>query len=170
MPAGLSPLCMLAAGAHLLWQVQAARHRRSRQLPDAVPRQPRDRRIDRAGLPAGELVRLMPLSILTAHGLLLFIGAELIFSLTPGPTVMMISAYGVRRAAFATRWPPSPAPRPAIRCGMRSASPGLGALIDGLAPAFAGHPAIWAPPIWCGWAPAPSGKAFAQRQTNTAPD
>ena len=38
----------------------------------------------------------MPLSILTAHGLLLFIGAELIFSLTPGPTVMMISAYGFR--------------------------------------------------------------------------
>ena len=38
----------------------------------------------------------MPLSILTAHGLLLFIGAELIFSLTPGPTVMMISAYGLK--------------------------------------------------------------------------
>jgi homoserine/homoserine lactone efflux protein len=36
------------------------------------------------------------LSILTLHGLLLFIGAELIFSLTPGPTVMMISAYGFR--------------------------------------------------------------------------
>lgn len=36
------------------------------------------------------------LSILTTHGLLLFIGAELIFSLTPGPTVMMISAYGFR--------------------------------------------------------------------------
>jgi threonine/homoserine/homoserine lactone efflux protein len=38
----------------------------------------------------------MPLSILTAHGLLLFIGAELIFSLTPGPTVMLISAYGFK--------------------------------------------------------------------------
>jgi len=36
------------------------------------------------------------LSILTLHGLLLFIGAELIFSLTPGPTVMMISAYGFK--------------------------------------------------------------------------
>ena len=36
------------------------------------------------------------LSILTTHGLLLFIGAELIFSLTPGPTVMMISAYGFK--------------------------------------------------------------------------
>ena len=36
------------------------------------------------------------LSILTPHGLLLFIGAELIFSLTPGPTVMMISAYGFK--------------------------------------------------------------------------
>jgi homoserine/homoserine lactone efflux protein len=36
------------------------------------------------------------LSILTFHGLLLFIGAELIFSLTPGPTVMMISAYGFK--------------------------------------------------------------------------
>ena len=35
-------------------------------------------------------------SILTTHGLLLFIGAELIFSLTPGPTVMMISAYGIK--------------------------------------------------------------------------
>jgi homoserine/homoserine lactone efflux protein len=38
----------------------------------------------------------MPLSILTFHGLLLFIGAELIFSLTPGPTVMLISAYGFK--------------------------------------------------------------------------
>ena len=36
------------------------------------------------------------LSILTPHGLLLFIGAELIFSLTPGPTVMLISAYGFK--------------------------------------------------------------------------
>jgi len=36
------------------------------------------------------------LSILTTHGLLLFIGAELVFSLTPGPTVMMISAYGFK--------------------------------------------------------------------------
>jgi homoserine/homoserine lactone efflux protein len=35
-------------------------------------------------------------SILTLHGLLLFIGAELIFSLTPGPTVMLISAYGFK--------------------------------------------------------------------------
>jgi homoserine/homoserine lactone efflux protein len=45
------------------------------------------------------------LSILTAHGLLLFIGAELIFSLTPGPTVMLISAYGFKggfRAALAS--------------------------------------------------------------------
>ena len=38
----------------------------------------------------------MSLSILTAHGLLLFIGAELIFSLTPGPTVLLISAYGFK--------------------------------------------------------------------------
>jgi len=36
------------------------------------------------------------LSITTLHGLLLFIGAELIFSLTPGPTVMLISAYGFK--------------------------------------------------------------------------
>ncbi len=36
------------------------------------------------------------LSILTLHGLLLFIAAELIFSLTPGPTVMLISAYGFK--------------------------------------------------------------------------
>ena len=36
------------------------------------------------------------LSILSLHGLLLFIGAELIFSLTPGPTVMLISAYGFK--------------------------------------------------------------------------
>jgi homoserine/homoserine lactone efflux protein len=46
----------------------------------------------------------MPLSILTTHGLLLFIGAELVFSLTPGPTVMLISAYGFKsgfRAALA---------------------------------------------------------------------
>jgi homoserine/homoserine lactone efflux protein len=39
---------------------------------------------------------MTPLSILTTHGLLLFIGAELIFSLTPGPTVMLISAYGFK--------------------------------------------------------------------------
>jgi homoserine/homoserine lactone efflux protein len=38
----------------------------------------------------------MSLSILTAHGLLLFIAAELVFSLTPGPTVMLISAYGFK--------------------------------------------------------------------------
>ena len=38
----------------------------------------------------------MPLSILTAHGLLIFIGAELLWSLTPGPTVMQISAYGFK--------------------------------------------------------------------------
>jgi len=36
------------------------------------------------------------LSILTLHGFLVFVGAELIFSLTPGPTVMMISAYGFK--------------------------------------------------------------------------
>ena len=36
------------------------------------------------------------LSILTLHGFLFFVGAELIFSLTPGPTVMMISAYGFK--------------------------------------------------------------------------
>ena len=34
--------------------------------------------------------------ILTLNGLLLFIAAELIFSLTPGPTVMLISAYGFK--------------------------------------------------------------------------
>lgn len=42
------------------------------------------------------LLAMTSLSILTTHGLLLFIGAELIFSLTPGPTVMMISAYGFK--------------------------------------------------------------------------
>jgi homoserine/homoserine lactone efflux protein len=36
------------------------------------------------------------LSILTPNGLSLFIAAELIFSLTPGPTVMLISAYGFK--------------------------------------------------------------------------
>jgi len=36
------------------------------------------------------------LSILTLHGFLLFVGAELIFSLSPGPTVMLISAYGFK--------------------------------------------------------------------------
>jgi homoserine/homoserine lactone efflux protein len=36
------------------------------------------------------------MSILTAHGLLLFIAAELVSSLTPGPTVMLISAYGFK--------------------------------------------------------------------------
>lgn len=38
----------------------------------------------------------MPLSILTLHGLAAFIAAELVFSLTPGPTVMLISAYGFK--------------------------------------------------------------------------
>jgi len=44
------------------------------------------------------------LSVLTLHGLLVFIGAELVFSLTPGPTVMLITAYGFKggfRDAFA---------------------------------------------------------------------
>jgi homoserine/homoserine lactone efflux protein len=36
------------------------------------------------------------LSILTLHGFLVFVGAELIFSLTPGPTVMLITAYGFK--------------------------------------------------------------------------
>ena len=36
------------------------------------------------------------ISILTLHGFLFFVGAELIFSLTPGPTVMLISAYGFK--------------------------------------------------------------------------
>jgi threonine/homoserine/homoserine lactone efflux protein len=36
------------------------------------------------------------LSILTLHGFLVFIGAELVFSLTPGPTVMLITAYGFK--------------------------------------------------------------------------
>ena len=39
---------------------------------------------------------MISFSILTLHGLLLFVGAELIFSLTPGPTVMLISAYGFK--------------------------------------------------------------------------
>jgi len=43
-----------------------------------------------------KLLSMTSLSILTLHGLLLFIGAELIFSLTPGPTVMLISAYGFK--------------------------------------------------------------------------
>lgn len=38
----------------------------------------------------------MFLGIMAWEKLLLFIGAELVFSLTPGPTVMMISAYGFR--------------------------------------------------------------------------
>ena len=64
-----------------------------------------------------KLAVMSSLSILTLHGLLVFIGAELIFSLTPGPTVMLISAYGFK-GGFATRWRPSPAPRPATRSGM----------------------------------------------------
>jgi homoserine/homoserine lactone efflux protein len=46
--------------------------------------------------PPPKLARMTSLSILTAHGLLLFIAAELVFSLTPGPTVMLISAYGFK--------------------------------------------------------------------------
>src|ERR1043166_7538810 len=42
------------------------------------------------------LTPMTSLSILTLHGFLLFVGAELIFSLTPGPTVMLISAYGFK--------------------------------------------------------------------------
>jgi homoserine/homoserine lactone efflux protein len=44
------------------------------------------------------------LHVISLDRLLLFIGAELVFSLTPGPTVMMISAYGFKggfRDAFA---------------------------------------------------------------------
>lgn len=44
------------------------------------------------------------LPILSLHGFLLFTAGELLFSLAPGPTVMMISAYGFRggfRAALA---------------------------------------------------------------------
>src|SRR3569833_1749860 len=36
------------------------------------------------------------ISIITLNGLLVFIVAELIFSLTPGPTEMLISAYGFK--------------------------------------------------------------------------
>src|ERR1044071_2660015 len=43
-----------------------------------------------------KLGSMASLSILTLHGFLLFVGAELIFSLTPGPTVMLISAYGFK--------------------------------------------------------------------------
>ena len=42
--------------------------------------------------------------MMTLHTLLWFIGAEVIFSITPGPAVLLISAYGFRgglRAAFA---------------------------------------------------------------------
>lgn len=46
--------------------------------------------------PPLKFARMTSLSILTMHGLLLFIAAELIFSLTPGPTVMLISAYGFK--------------------------------------------------------------------------
>jgi homoserine/homoserine lactone efflux protein len=49
-----------------------------------------------ADLAAPSCRQMTSLSILTLHGLLLFIGAELIFSLTPGPTVMLISAYGFK--------------------------------------------------------------------------
>lgn len=38
----------------------------------------------------------MFLGVMPLDKLVLFIGAELVFSLTPGPTVMMISAYGFR--------------------------------------------------------------------------
>jgi len=57
-----------------------------------------------AGMLATSSPGMTSLSILTTHGLLLFIGAELIFSLSPGPTVLLISAYGFKgglRAALA---------------------------------------------------------------------
>ena len=97
------------------------------------------------------------ISILTLHGLLLFIVAELIFSLTPGPTVMLISAYGFKggfRDALAaiagtqtgnTLW--------YVICVT-----GLGALVTASPLVF--QVIGWrAPPIWCGWASAPCGKA-----------
>ena len=61
------------------------------------------------------------LSILTPQGLSLFIAAELIFSLTPGPTVMLISAYGFKggfrhaAAAIAGTQTGNEAGRPASR-------------------------------------------------------
>src|SRR5262245_21081200 len=45
---------------------------------------------------APQAARMTSLSILTLHGFLFFVAAELIFSLTPGPTVMLISAYGFK--------------------------------------------------------------------------
>src|SRR6478736_7937536 len=57
---------------------------------------PRASAIANAGRRAPRSISMASLSILTLHGFLLFVGAELIFSLTPGPTVMLISAYGFK--------------------------------------------------------------------------
>ena len=57
---------MLAAGAHLLWQVRRLDIDDAAQLPDAVPRQPPHRRADRAGLCSRRLVRMNSRPILFA--------------------------------------------------------------------------------------------------------
>jgi homoserine/homoserine lactone efflux protein len=53
-------------------------------------------RLANAGTAAPSSPQMASLSILTLHGFLLFVGAELIFSLSPGPTVILISAYGFK--------------------------------------------------------------------------
>src|SRR5258706_8945854 len=53
-------------------------------------------RLANAGIAAPSSRQMASLSILTLHGFLLFVGAELIFSLSPGPTVMLITAYGFK--------------------------------------------------------------------------
>src|SRR3954469_22041522 len=53
-------------------------------------------RLANPATPVQSSAAMTSLSILTLHGFLLFVGAELIFSLTPGPTVMLISAYGFK--------------------------------------------------------------------------
>ncbi len=114
--------------------------------------------------------------IMPLDKLLLFIGAELVFSLTPGPTVMMISAHGFHggwRAALA-----------AI-CGTQTGNTlwylvcvlGLGAMVAASPPAFRviafagaaylvwlGASALWhsRAPAEGAQAPRPRGRPFVQ--------
>jgi homoserine/homoserine lactone efflux protein len=105
------------------------------------------------------------LHIMPPDRLLLFIVAELVFSLTPGPAVMIISAYGFRgglRAAFA-----------AI-CGIQTGNAlwyllcvaGLGALVTASPLAFnlvrylGAAYLVWlgASALWKSWRPAHAGR------------
>ena len=108
------------------------------------------------------------LSILTLHGFLLFVGAELIFSLTPGPTVMLISAYGFK-GGFHEALAAIAGTQTGNTLWFVICVTGLGALVTA-SPMLFRASSFLAPPIWCGWAPTRCGKAGAPARMRTVPN